>query len=155
MVLSEFAKRYPGLDFQFLILATDPSPEDLQQAKRAIYTEKSIGLMPMALRRKYLLRSKDDRRPLVRIAPEVRELVKFRKVDILGEEIRFRESIDIIFCHDVFSHVGKDVRLQLLTRFYRRMSPGGYLFVEYSDLTGDLGIPLIPVAPTIYRKIEA
>ncbi len=152
MVLSEFSERYPGLDFDFQVLATDAAPGALKIAQCGIYREDEIAPVPMGLRKKYLLRSKDREKKLIRIVPELQEFVKFRNVDFLQEDLKFRESIDIIFCHDLLDRVGKTVRADLLRQFYHHLSPGGYLFVGQSVLPAELSIPVVPVGSAIYRK---
>ena len=67
MVLSEYALAHPGFDFN--ILATDVSPEVLEQGARGIYEEEKIDPIPFNMKKRYLLRSKDRKKNLVRIVP--------------------------------------------------------------------------------------
>jgi chemotaxis protein methyltransferase CheR len=152
MVLREFSERYPGLAFDFQILATDAAPETLEIAGRGIYHEDEISPVPMGLKKKYLLRSKDREKKLIKIARGLRECVKFRNVDFVGENLKFRESIDVIFCRDLLDRVMKTAQANLLYQFYQHMSPGGYLFMGQSALSDELCTFLIPVASAIYRK---
>ena len=57
IVLSEFAENHPG--FRFEILATDISTNVLNAALSGIYKEERIDCIPMYLREKYFLRSRD------------------------------------------------------------------------------------------------
>jgi len=152
MVLSEFSERYPGLDFNFQILATDAVPSTLQAAERGIYYEDQIGPVPMGLRKKYLLKSRDRDKKLIRVVSELREFVKFRNVDFLDEDLKFRESIDIIFCRDLLDRVEKTVRMNLLQQFYQHLSPGGYLFLGQSENLHGMDLPLVQEATSIFRK---
>ena len=153
IVLSEFAARYPGLDFRFLILATDVSASILGTAKKAIYHQDSVHLMPVALQRKYLLRSKDQSKKLVRINSQVRETIRFRKVRSIETQLSFREPIDIIFCSNLSDQVGKTMWARLVSRFCRHLSPGGYLFLRDPQAGIEDQVPLQLVAPTVYKKI--
>lgn len=153
MVLKEFAAGYPGLGFHFLVLATEDSSDLLDTAKSGIYEENCINPVPMSMRKKYLMRSKDRNQKLVRIAPELRELVKFRKTDPEEGNLFFREPIDIIFCRNAFHPGNKHEHEALLMDFYQHLTPGGYLFIGQSQDPADIHIPLVPVAPTIYRKL--
>lgn len=152
MVLSEFGARYPGLGFEFLILASDPSPDRLEKARRAIYHEEAASAVPMELKMKYLMKSRDGGKRLVRIVPELRDFVKFRKIDLDGGEFGFRESIDIIFCHDLPPRGDKARRGILLDRFCRILSTGGYLFMACPDGPGSPDVPLASVARSVFRK---
>ncbi|MFL5767019.1 MAG: CheR family methyltransferase, partial [Actinomycetota bacterium] len=62
MVASDFGQARPG--FRFSILATDVSTRVLAQARKAIYPEALIEPIPLELRKKYLMRSKDRREAL-------------------------------------------------------------------------------------------
>ncbi|MBF0528893.1 MAG: chemotaxis protein CheR, partial [Deltaproteobacteria bacterium] len=113
MALSEFSDRYPGFAFDFLILATDAEPGALQTAERAIYHEESIHPVPLAWRKKYLLRSKDREKKRVKIADELRKLVKFRHIDFMKPKLEFREPIDVIFCRGLFDRLEKHLQEKL------------------------------------------
>ncbi|MBA4395475.1 MAG: chemotaxis protein CheR, partial [Desulfobacca sp.] len=83
MVLAEFGEKLPGLGFGFTVVATDISTDVLEKARRGSYEEDKIDPIPLALRKKYLLRNKNKELRLFRIAPELRSLVKFRRVNLL------------------------------------------------------------------------
>ncbi len=154
MLLREFSLRYPGLDFDFQVLATDAAPAALQIAERGIYHEDEITSVPVGLRKKYLLRSRDREKKLIKISRDLREFVKFRNIDFPAGDLKFRESIDVIFCRELLDGVGETVRTNLLHQFYLHMSLGGYLFMGQSVLPGELCDPLAPVASAVYKKIQ-
>lgn len=152
MVLSEFSERYPGLGLQFLILATDISSRVLEVAKRGIYDEERVSPIPMELRRKYLQRGKDKNKGLVRIVPELRRLVRYRRLNFMEGDFGMREPLDIIFCRNVIIYFDKETQEKLLIRFCRHLAPGGYMFIGHSESLSGLELPLAQAAPTIYRK---
>lgn len=153
IVLSEFAERYPGLGFRFLILATDISGRVLEIAKRAVYEEERAAPVPAPLRKKYLLRGKDANRGLVRMVPELRSLVRFRRLNFMEGDFDMREPVDIIFCRNVFIYFDKCTQEQILQRFCRHLSPGGFIFIGQSETLHGMDLPLDRVAPSVYRKI--
>ena len=150
MVLSEFAEREPG--FSFSILATDICTTVLDKAKMAIYDEERVEPVPPVLRHKYLLRGKGERRGLVRIAPELRSRVKFRRLNFMDADFGMREQMDIIFCRNVIIYFDKQTQECLLNKFCRHLVPGGYLFMGHSETLSGLDVPVEQVASTIYRK---
>jgi chemotaxis protein methyltransferase CheR len=155
MVLSEFAERFPGLGFKFLVLATDASVSGLEIARRAIYSENNTGRVPVAMQRKYLLRSKDRSKRLVRISGPLRELVKFRRLNSMEGAFAFREPMDVIFCNNAVKQVGQSMWTNLLRRYCQRLGPGGYLFVRNSQALMEVDVPLKLVAPSVYKKLTA
>jgi len=150
IVLSEFARQNPG--FTFSILATDISTKVLRMAVSAVYPEAKIHPIPMELRKRYLLRSKDRTKKVVRIAPEVRSHVRFRRLNFM-EEFNFDGKLDIIFCRNVVIYFDRQTQEKLFSRFCRKLSPGGYLFIGHSESLAGMDLPLEPVAPTVYRRI--
>lgn len=150
MVLSAFAEQYGSL--KFMILATDISTKVLQKATRAIYEMKAVEPVPAAMKKKYLLRSKDRNRDLVRIAPELRALVRFRRLNFMEGDFGMREPMDIIFCRNVIIYFDRPTQERLLNRFCEHLLPGGYLFMGHSETLNGLDVPLTPVGSTVYRK---
>jgi chemotaxis protein methyltransferase CheR len=150
MVLSEFGRLNPG--FTFSILATDISTQVLRMAVRAVYSEAKIEPIPLELRKRYLLRSKDRTKKVVRIAQEARDHVRFRRLNFM-EEFTFDGQLDIIFCRNVVIYFDRETQETLFKRFSRKLSPGGYLFIGHSESLAGMDLPLEPVAPTVYRRI--
>ncbi len=149
MVLQEVAEDLTG--FRFGILATDISTSVLAVARRAIYTEQHVRPVPEALRRKYLLRSRDRSRALVRVVPELRQVVRFRRLNFMDRDYGLRRTMDVIFCRNVMIYFDRATQERLLLRFCSHLAPGGYLFLGHSESVNGLRVPLRQVAPTVYR----
>ena len=113
MVLGEFAGGRHGCDF--LILATDISTRVLEKARLAIYDEEAIAPIPAGLKKKYLLRSRDETHSRYRVIPELRDHVRFRQLNLMEGDFGFREQMDIIFCRNVIIYFDKATQASLLT----------------------------------------
>ena len=150
MVLSEFAAVSPGFDFQ--ILATDISTRVLEQASRAIYAEELLAPVPRPLFSKYLLRSKDRANKVVRIVPELRKKVTFRRLNLLDSDFGMNDAFDTIFCRNVIIYFNQETQAGLLRRFYSHLRKGAHIFMGHSETLNRLDVPLVTVAPTVYRK---
>jgi len=150
MVLHEFAESCTGFDYQ--ILATDISTRVLGKAKQAVYGEERIDPVPSLLKHKYLLRSKDKSRGLVRVVPELREKVRFRRLNFMNDDFGMREPLDIIFCRNVIIYFDRQIQEQLLNKFYTLLTKDGFIFMGHSETLNGLDVPLVMVHPTIYRK---
>lgn len=154
MVLSNFEERSPG--FRFSILATDISTVVLDKAMRGIYDHERVEPVPLSLRKKYLMRNKDRDKGLVRIVPELRAKVKFRRLNLMDEDFGIREPMAIIFCRNVIIYFDKQTQEDLLNRLCRHLIPGGYLFMGHSETLHGLNVPLVHPArgmTTIYKKL--
>lgn len=151
MFLSEFSSTSAG--FNFAILATDISTRALDKARLAIYEHEAVEPVPLPWRKKYLLRSKQRSRDLVRIAPELRALVHFRSLNFMDDNYRLREPQEVILCRNVMIYFDRPTQLAVLQRLCRHLRQGGYLFIGHSETLHGLDLPLVQCAPTIYRKI--
>ncbi|TVM18419.1 chemotaxis protein CheR [Oceanidesulfovibrio indonesiensis] len=150
MVLSEYAAKNSG--FSFSILATDISTQALEKAVNAVYEEERVLPVPGPLKTRYLLRSKDRSRRLVRIVPELRKAVRFRRLNFM-EDFSFRNPLDIIFCRNVIIYFDRPTQEVLFHKFCRCIAPGGFLFIGHSESLSGMDLPLKQVAPTIYQRI--
>ena len=152
MVLSEFARRNPGFDYR--ILGTDLSTAVLEKAARAVYSEETIAPVPAPLKRKYFLRSRDKETAQVRVVPELRERVDFRRLNFMDDLYEVEGSFAAIFCRNVLIYFDRPTQEQILRKLLRHLLPGGYLFVGHSETLHEMRLPVKPVAPALYRRSD-
>lgn len=150
MVLQEYAEAVPG--FTYNIMATDISTRVLEKARTAIYDEERVIPVPMNLKRKYLLRSKDRSSGLVRIVPELRSKITFQRLNFMDDSFGLRERLDVIFCRNVIIYFDRPTQKTLLHKFIDNMAPHAYIFMGHSETLNGLDLPLLAVHPTVYRK---
>ncbi|MBE0425800.1 MAG: protein-glutamate O-methyltransferase [Nitrospirae bacterium] len=150
MVLSEFAANQKN--FRFSILATDISTKVLDEAKLGIYNIDRIDPVPFEMKVKYLLRSRDRRKGLVRIIPELRKYVKFQRLNLLEEDYTISERMDIVFLRNVLIYFDRLTHEKILNRLSRYLNYDGYLFIGHAETLNGLDVPFIQVMPTIYKK---
>jgi len=151
MVLSEFGEKVEGYKFQ--ILATDISTQVLQKAVNAVYDERDADPIPHAVKKKYLLRSKDRIKPRIRIVPELRRMVQFKRLNLMASDYGMNESMDIILCRNVIIYFDRATQFGVLSRLCRCLKPNGYLFMGHSETLNGFELPLRQVAATVYRKV--
>jgi chemotaxis protein methyltransferase CheR len=153
LVLSEYAGMHPG--FRFSILATDISTTVLEKARLGVYTEECVSPIPLALRQKYLLRSRGGESSRVRIAPELRRTVEFRRLNFMDADYGVTDKVDAIFCRNVLIYFDRSTQQAILRKLIAHLVPDGYLFVGHSETLHDMSLPVFPVAPALYRKADA
>jgi chemotaxis protein methyltransferase CheR len=150
MVLSEFGERHPG--FRYSITASDISSQVLEKAVLAIYPEEKTSPLPAVYKHKYLLRSKDRGAGQVRIKPEVRRKINFYRFNLMADSFTCMRSHDVIFCRNVIIYFDRPTQGKLIMNLAGKLNKGGYLFLGHSETLCNMKIPLVSVAPTIYRK---
>ena len=151
MVLSEYAEQQ-NKRIGFSILGTDISTDVLNVAQKAIYTYEEIEPVPMALRKKYLLRSKDRSKNMVRIVPSLRSKVRLLRLNLMNKRYTSIEQMDIIFCRNVMIYFEKETQNQILHKLLSHLKPGGFLFMGHSEVIQHAEFPLKSVHTTIYQK---
>ncbi len=150
MVLSEYAQGQPGFDFG--LLATDISTRMLDAGRAAIYPEASIEPVPLALRQRYLLRSRDPRQALVRLVPALRAKIRFSRLNFMDRDYGLRTEFDMIFFRNVMIYFDKATQQAVVNRMCRHLRLGGYLFISHSESLAGLDVPLRVVGSSVFRK---
>jgi len=151
MVLSDFAKDVPH--WRFSILASDISTEVLEKAARGIFPDDMVEPVPLAMRQRYLLRPLDPTQKIVRMAPEIRGLVRFARINLV--EIRFPvdRDMDVVFCRNLMIYFDKKTQEAVLHRLCSHLRPGGYLFLGHTDSVVGFNLPLERLGNSIFRRV--
>ncbi|PTX99101.1 CheR family methyltransferase [Opitutus sp. ER46] len=151
MVLGEIgAHRGHGFDFE--VLGTDVCRRVLETARAAIYDAADVESVPLELRNKYLLRSRDPGQRQVRIVPELRTRVRFEPLNFMAARYAVREVFDAIFFRNVMIYFDKPTQERVVNLLCEYLRPGGYFFVGHSESVVSLDVPLRTVGSAVYRK---
>ena len=152
IVLSEYALTHPG--FRFRILATDISNLVLAKAELGVYPDDIVAPVAPVLRRKYFMRSREPGSEKQRVVPELRRLIEFRRLNFMDAEYGILEKVDAIFCRNVIIYFDRPTQERILQKLSDCLAPGGYMFVGHSETLHDMDLPLNPVGPALYRRID-
>lgn len=151
MVLSEYQKGHPHFDFN--ILATDISTRVLEHAENAIYEEARLAPVPAELCRRYFLRSKDRQNPRVRVIPELRDRVRFGRLNFMSADYGVTEHFDVIFFRNVMIYFDKATQLAVLKKLCQQLKHGGGLFVGHSESLVGFDLPIRSIAASAFVKL--
>ncbi len=151
MIMDEVSSSRHG-GFRISIVATDISTRVLQTAAAAVFPEAMIAPVPIDMRKRYFLRGKNASTGLVRIVPELRRLVQFGRLNLMDSSYPIDHDMDIIFCRNMLIYFDKPTQQAVLTRLCDHLRPGGFLFLGHSESLAGFGLPLNPIAPTVFRR---
>ena len=151
IVLKEFALKNPGFDFE--IMATDLSTKILDKAITAVYNEDRVIPIPLELKRKYFLKSKDPASKTVRVIPELRAKVSFRRLNFMDSQYHVDKEFDIVFCRNVLIYFDRETQQQVINKLSSKLKTNGYFFLGHSESITNMSVPLRQIKPTIFRKI--
>lgn len=155
IVLREFMRTHRGTFNSYHLFATDISTKVLDKAVNAVYDEASIENFPLEQKKRYFLRSTDRTNPKVRVKPELRSCVSFRRLNFMESTYNVKETFNAIFCRNVLIYFDKPTQEAIISKLIRNLETGGFLFLGHSETILSMALPLQTVAPTVYRKTES
>ena len=147
--LSELARVHS--DFSFRILATDISPTVLATARRGVYPESRIATVPLELRKRYFLRSKDTSKALVKMSKPLRNSIQFDEFNLIQGDYSALSKFDVIFCRNVMIYFSPDDRQKVIANLRQRLNPNGLLFVGHAESIGHNRLDFQQLIPTVYQ----
>jgi len=111
------------------IVATDISPAILEQARRARYGKRALRLVGADLRRRYLVEDSTG----VEVAPGIRELVEFKRHNLVADPPPGAAAFDLIACRNVLIYFDGDTVEQVIASLERGLAPRGMLLLGAAD----------------------
>jgi chemotaxis protein methyltransferase CheR len=139
MMLKDMGGAVAGYRIQ--IMATDICTAMVERAKAGIYSQFEVQRgLPIQLLVKYFSREGDR----WRIAPELREMVQFRTLNLLNDFTPLG-VFDIVFCRNVLIYFDQATKVNVLGRIARQMPPDGYLMLGAAETVVGLTDAFRPV----------
>jgi chemotaxis protein methyltransferase CheR len=141
-----------GTDTDARILATDISARMLDRARSGVYAEEAVEPVHPLLRQRWF-RCVQPRHPRsYEIAPEVRELVRFARLNLM-DDWPMRGTFDLICCRNVMIYFDKATQQTLVQRLWEKLRPGGYLFTGHSESLAGMEHAFHYVRPAVYQRV--
>ena len=138
-----------GLDVR--ILATDIDPNMVADGAAGTYAEEALEPAPATLWRRYFDRSAGAGRGRWTAGAELRRLVAFRELNLIGDW-PMKGRFDVIFCRNVAIYFDEATQERVWSRFTPLMNPGATLYIGHSErVSGPAAGLLRPDGLTTYR----
>jgi len=115
------------------IIATDIDTNVLATASAGVYPLDRVDKMDPARLRRFFLKGKGTQDGLVRVRPELRQLITFRQLNLLADGWDVKGPFDAIFCRNVMIYFDKATQRKILSRFVPLMKPDALLFAGHSE----------------------
>lgn len=151
MLMEDFCQANRGLDYS--IFATDLCTQVLAEALLGIYPAAMIEPVPLALRQRHLLTSRDTAKKTVRIAPNLRSKLSFARQNLMDPTYAAPRDLDMIFCRNLLIYFDKPTQATVLKRLCTHLRPGGYLFLGHSETIVGVDLPVRTAAGTVFQRI--
>ena len=119
------------------IIATDIDTNVLATAGDGMYGLDRVEKMSPERLKRFFLRGKGRHEGMVRVRPELRQLVTFRQLNLLSDSWPLGgqngAQFDAIFCRNVMIYFDKETQRKILARFVPLMKPHALLFAGHSE----------------------
>jgi chemotaxis protein methyltransferase CheR len=148
--IEEFQERNHHFDYK--IFGSDISGRIIKKAVDAIFPEENITGIPLEIKKKYFLISKDKNSPTVRIKPFIRNKTIFGRLNLMDDKYNVPNNLDIVFCRNVLIYFNRPTQIAVLHKLISKLKVGGYLFLGHSESIIGIDLPLIRVKSTVFMK---
>lgn len=142
----------PSEPWDIRILASDIDTRVLAQAEHGEYTLEQAERIPPALLQRYFYQGEGANAGRVQAKPVLKELIRFRRLNLMDNSWPMRGPFDAIFCRNVIIYFDRPTQRRLIDRMTQLLRPDGYLFLGHSESLIDAGGTLRHMSQSVYRN---
>ena len=150
LLVLENSQALEGWDVK--ILATDIDGESLKTAHRGRYGHEIHNKVPEPFITKYFLPDTEKDKEVFQIKDEVKNIITFRKHNLLKFPYPLKGPVDMIFCRNVMIYFSMPDKKSVLDQFYKLLADGGYLFLGDSESLLGLDDRFTLIRHAVYQK---
>ena len=115
------------------VLASDIDTQVLEKATSGIYRQDELRSLSAQQMQRYFLRGTGPHQGMVRVRPELANMIHFQQLNLLAPEWALPGQFDAIFCRNVMIYFDKETQERILRRFVPLLKPGGLMFAGHSE----------------------
>lgn len=141
-----------GMPIRHEIIATDICTEALATARMGVYPAEMARMVPEPFASRYLMRSRDPDDPTVRLVPQVRQSVRFGRLNVMDPAYPVPSDMDVIFFRNILIYFDKATQKKVLEKLCGHLRPGGCLFIGHSETITNMDLPLKQAGSAIFIR---
>jgi len=130
--------------------ASDISTQALDIARRGDWPVEKAKEIPEELLQRYMMRGVASNIGRMRASRELRDLIKFSRINLNEETYPVAGTFDLVFCRNVLIYFSAEGRAAVIERLTNRLNPTGLLFVGHAESLHAHRSRLRAVLPTVY-----
>jgi chemotaxis protein methyltransferase CheR len=150
IVLEEFNRRNGPLRWE--IHGTDISSRMLERGQEAVYEQSRMELPSNELLHRYFQNGSGRFHGHCRVKNEIRQRVKFKRVNLFQNSYPVPDNQHVIFCRNVLIYFDAPSQEEVIRRLGAQLAPGGYLFVGHSESLMGMNHRLRSLGQGIFMK---
>lgn len=141
-----------GAGWEIDVLASDLSTRVLAAAELGLWPVQKAVDIPTGHLRAFMLRGEASKEGLMAAGPEIRSLLRFKRINLNDEGQSPSGPFDLILCRNVLIYFDVASRTRVIRRLVDLLAPAGYLLLGHAEsLAGFAGVARV-VAPGVYRR---
>ena len=139
----------PAATARVRILGTDISQRALEHAEAGLFSTQQVEGMDPGRRLCWFAARGADR---VEVAPALREMCTFRRLNLTRAPWPFTQRFHVIFLRNVLYYFEREAREQIMASTWEHAEPGAWLVTSLTEPLFDVKSRWQPVRAAIYRK---
>jgi chemotaxis protein methyltransferase CheR len=147
MVLTHFP---PTAGWKVEVFGTDLSTKVLARASAAIWPVEKISGVPVDYQRRFLLKGFGPESGKIKAVQELRQVVRFQRLNLTQEPYAVTGPFDLIFCRNVLIYFQWETKIKVVDRLGKYLAPNGYLFLGHAESLHGVADKLQFVAPKVF-----
>lgn len=145
---------FPAVEsWDIKILATDIDTRVLAHAERGEYSTEQTERIPATLLQRYFYQGEGPHAGQVQAKPSLKELIRFRRLNLMDEPWPMKGQFDVILCRNVIIYFDRTTQRRLIERFTEMLRPEGYLMLGHSESLIDGGGKLRHMSQSVYQHM--
>jgi chemotaxis protein methyltransferase CheR len=149
-IAMELLDAFPaGWDLE--VVASDLSTKVLDRAAAGIWPIEKAKEIPEPHRKAFMLRGYGAQEGLMKAGPEIRQIIRFARVNLVGDAWPGGPPFDLVFCRNVLIYFERQAKTTVVQRLLERLDPRGYLFLGHAESLGGFAVRARAVLPTVYQ----
>ena len=137
-------------EWKIEIVASDLSTRVLQQASEGLWPIARASNIPQAMLRSFMLRGQRTQEGWMKARPELREMIRFARVNLNDDAMPVAGPFDLIFCRNVLIYFDDASKRRVIERLLARLAPDGHIFLGHAESLSRWSDRVRSVGPTIY-----
>lgn len=124
------------------IIGIDIDQTCIQRAKKAVYTPRSVRMIPQSLNNKYFTQINDE----FHLKDEIKNAIEFKKANVFSkDDMRKLGKFDVIFSRNMLIYFDDASQKEVVTTFYEMLNKGGYLALGHAEYLSSMSSILTPL----------
>ncbi len=136
------------------ILASDIDTSVLAVGEQGVYRQERVERLSPERLKRFFLRGTGVQEGQVRVRPELRRLIAFKRINLLDPVWPVQGPLDAIFCRNVMIYFDKATQYAILKRFAPLLRKDGALFAGHSESFMHASDLFRSLGRTVYQPID-